>query len=297
MKKDKAASTVLISGLRWTRERRRGTLGDRHHQRSNRQSSIQLFKRALQLVSLSVLRFLKFMDSARTTWRLAWELRKNICCCNFPSQRNLFQDLQARPLPCNWEDVQAVWKKKKKNENTGFAHRQPGLAHPRGGGEDRQLAGAPIRLSSSHATCTSLSRTQCSCVTETIPWASAVGIFLHPDPLSRPPGWEGQSGVGTATCCSQSSRLQACSREDELVHPCSEDLWSPGAGAAWTSRMELGGWGPVCWKAAHRSFEFSARLGATLLNRDRETPKHTDTQLKTSALLAPAPHTRLSFSF
>ena len=115
MKKDKAASTVLISGLRWTRERRRGTLGDRHHQRSNRQSSIQLFKRALQLVSLSVLRFLKFTDSARTTWRLAWELRKNICCCNFPSQRNLFQDLQARPLPCNWEDVQAVWKKKKKN--------------------------------------------------------------------------------------------------------------------------------------------------------------------------------------
>ena len=81
---------------------------------------------------------------------------------------------------------------KKKNRNTGFAHRQPRLARPRGGGEGGQLAGAPVRLSSSHATCTSLSRTHCSGFTETIPGASAMGIFLHPDPPSRPPRWEGQ---------------------------------------------------------------------------------------------------------
>lgn len=59
-------------------------------------------------------------------------------------------------------------------------------------GKDSQLARVAVRLSSSHATCTSLSRTYCSCFTEMIPGASATGTFLHPNPTgSRPLGWEG----------------------------------------------------------------------------------------------------------
>ena len=44
--------------------------------------------------------------------------------------------------------------------------------------------------------------------------------------LTLPPGHRAGKGSGsrTATCSSQSSRRQACSREEELVRPCSKDL-------------------------------------------------------------------------
>lgn len=111
--------------------------------------------------------------------------------------------------------MQAVWEEK----NPGFAHGQPGLARPRGGGEGGQLAGAPVRLSSSHATCTSPSRTHCSGFTETILGASALGIFLHPDPASRPPRWEGQPGAGQPPAPPRAPSCRpAAGRRNSFVH-------------------------------------------------------------------------------
>lgn len=54
---------------------------------------------------------------------------------------------------------------------------------------------------------------------EPVPWGySCILTSLQATRLGR------AAGSRTATCSSQSSRLQACSREDELVRPCSEDL-------------------------------------------------------------------------
>lgn len=54
---------------------------------------------------------------------------------------------------------------------------------------------------------------------EPVPWGySCILTPLQATRLGR------AAGSRTATCSSQSSRLQACSREDELVRPCSEDL-------------------------------------------------------------------------
>lgn len=132
---------------------------------------------------------------------------------------------------------------KKKPQNTGFAHRQPRLAHPRGGGEGGQLAGAPVRLSSSHATCTSLSRTHCSGFTETIPGASAMGIFLHPDPPSRPPSWEGQPGAGQPPAPPRApGGRRAAARRNSFVHAVRISVisWSRHCPEFWDAAGSLG---------------------------------------------------------
>lgn len=123
------------------------------------------------------------------------------------------QDPRVRPLRCNQEHVQSCLKK-----NIGCVHRHPRLAPPRGEGKDSQLARGAVRLSSSHATCTSLSRTHCSCLTKNDPGCQCHGDIPHP---TTPGHWDGKRAARSVltTCSSQTSLLWACIKEDAPVYP------------------------------------------------------------------------------
>lgn len=177
-------------------------------------------------------------------------------------------------------------------------HRHPRLAHPCRGGKDSQLARAPVRLSSSHATCTSLSRTHCSYFTQIIQGASATGIVLHPDPIT--PGHcagKGEARSTTTTCSSQISLFWPVSRK---MHSFVHSVW-----------ISVISWCRCClefWDAA-------GSLGSRLLKRctglilvlcqgrgdfikswQRYTKTHRHTKLKPFTLLDPALNTLPPFS-